>query len=136
LLHLKNIVDDTDGGIFANSAAIIAIDALWHHRKIAPNKVILVSLGTGDFDDKPYTFNDIENGNSWILPAATGISTFIASICSRIPYINTFKSAIISSTVVSIATSVISNYITSLQNYGFGEINWITKADLIGKMMK
>lgn len=121
------IYHDIDGGIFANSPTFLGISELINSNpEVDPSKIIVLSIGTGVFEDKIIAHDKYVPALNLPLIAATILST-IGSLAVTQPAIK------YSSLTVAVGCGL--TLIADLAK-GFGQTGWVLQHDLIGKMMK
>lgn len=140
-----DILHDIDGGIYANSPTILGMGLVNKATTVRWDKVVIVSLGTGRFEDNP--------GNP-ITPASDENASWLSTIVNNLSMIPTLPGAGITSAITSCLTasfyttggvaapicflSALTGVAFEIYNAksGYGQLGWVISHGLIDSMMK
>lgn len=122
---------DIDGGIYANSPTVLGVSWLLSANPgLTIQDIVIVSIGTGRFEDTPISHKDA--------PVSTALETPGISLATALALCvgSTFLSYSLAVPLCFISSMVGAALELSIAANNFGQIGWVAKHGIIDKMMK
>lgn len=135
------VFHDVDGGIYANSPTALGLGwLLEEHPELTVHDILVVSIGTGRFADKPANEfvvkapgsnnNNVFDISQYIMPGVSMATSFINCVTFMKFFPFVAAPVCLASGILGLAGEFI------IAQSDLGELGWVTSHNIIDKMMK